>query len=348
METFSNLTGDLFGEPLTSSQADSLASRSVRPESERAEPMNDISFRKCFELFERSNRYGSSLKTFAGCLVSRMERYSPKLSHHWKAKATRSLRFVFLLQPSKPRTGEIDCGLFLDIEIEVEQLLPTPTTQEPESSCEVNDKGRRLVKTGEGSRGLNIARKIAMLPTARTRGLLGGSGSKQMMQDQIDAGVISANDASGLMGIQMLPTPQLDDAKNSGHNQRRRTTLASAVFLPTPATRDYKGANSPEHLGKERGHHDQLPNTIAMIKCDCQSPDTEVRLISQNCPIHNEYPFDYEMIPTPHGFSPDGKSNGPSGNEIGRTVGENTGLRLQPAFVEYLMGYPIGWTVLED
>jgi hypothetical protein len=86
MTTFSHLTGDLFGEELTSSPADSPASRSQQPESERVEPMSDISFRKCFELFERSHHVGSSLKTFAGCLVSNLEQYSPRLSHHWKGE----------------------------------------------------------------------------------------------------------------------------------------------------------------------------------------------------------------------------------------------------------------------
>jgi DNA (cytosine-5)-methyltransferase 1 len=87
--------------------------------------------------------------------------------------------------------------------------------------------------------------------------------------------------------------------------------------------------------------------------------------------------------PTPHGFSPDGLSNGPSGNELGRAVnrrmiptpklpsgggqtlrttpgggirkledwvsadqGQNTG-SLNPMWVEWLMGCPLGWTVLE-
>ena len=62
------------------------------------------------------------------------------------------------------------------------------------------------------------------------------------------------------------------------------------AMLPTPATRDYKGANGPEHMTKGRPHMDQLPNAIAH--------------------------------------------------------GTNRGLKLQPAFVEYLMGYPIGWTDL--
>lgn len=87
--------------------------------------------------------------------------------------------------------------------------------------------------------------------------------------------------------------------------------------------------------------------------------------------------------PTPHGFSKDGKSNGPSGNELGRAVNRSlwptqtamndtggpalckwggSGSRekmksmttpeelngsLNPQFVEWLMGYPNGWTDLK-
>ncbi len=78
--------------------------------------------------------------------------------------------------------------------------------------------------------------------------------------------------------------------------------------------------------------------------------------------------------PTPHGFSQDGKSNGPSGNELGRAVnrslwptphancstgpgrqgregGDNlqtaAGGSLNPPWVEWLMGFPVEWTALE-
>lgn len=82
-----------------------------------------------------------------------------------------------------------------------------------------------------------------------------------------------------------------------------------------------------------------------------------------------------KLWPTPHGFSPDGKSNGPSGNELGRAVNQSmrllasptaqdapnnggasqpfrnssplnaaVGGSLNPMWVEWLMGYPIGWT----
>jgi len=42
-------------------------------------------------------------------------------------------------------------------------LWPTPTTQEVESECELNERGRRIQKTGDGSRGLNLARKVKFL-----------------------------------------------------------------------------------------------------------------------------------------------------------------------------------------
>jgi len=52
--------------------------------------------------------------------------------------------------------------------------------------------------------------------------------------------------------------------------------------------------------------------------------------------------------PTPHGMSKDGKSNGPSGNELGRAVNQreekSNGGSLNPPWVEWLMGWPIGWT----
>jgi DNA (cytosine-5)-methyltransferase 1 len=90
--------------------------------------------------------------------------------------------------------------------------------------------------------------------------------------------------------------------------------------------------------------------------------------------------------PTPHGFSKDGRSNGPSGNELGRAVNQverafptptvaaakgsspksltrrdgrsrvndrldhrvmaDHGGSLNPTWVEWLMGWPLGWTDL--
>jgi hypothetical protein len=44
-------------------------------------------------------------------------------------------------------------------------LLPTPTTQEPSSECEVTGTGRRKTKDGKDSHSLNLGRIVGMLPT---------------------------------------------------------------------------------------------------------------------------------------------------------------------------------------
>jgi len=44
-------------------------------------------------------------------------------------------------------------------------LLPTPTTQEPTTPCEITKTGRRKVKKGKGSHSLNLGRVVGMLPT---------------------------------------------------------------------------------------------------------------------------------------------------------------------------------------
>jgi hypothetical protein len=64
-----------------------------------------------------------------------------------------------------------------------------------------------------------------------------------------------------------------------------------------------------------------------------------------------------KMWPTPHGFSPDGKSNGPSGNELGPAVNRamwisgqlanEIGGSLNPTWTSVLMGYPPNWTEIE-
>ena len=97
----------------------------------------------------------------------------------------------------------------------------------------------------------------------------------------------------------MWPTPDATPrgpAKNwtgtRPSGAKEALTLQTAVKMwPTPTTRDYKGANSEEHLAKARGHHDQLPNAVKM-----------------------------------------------QGHKDGQ---------LNPTWVEWLMGFPLGWTGLD-
>jgi len=96
--------------------------------------------------------------------------------------------------------------------------------------------------------------------------------------------------------IQMLPTPTdsmvtMQDMVQAKFHSSKRPKYGEANLIPTPATRDYRGANGLDHMEKDRPHMDQLPNVIAH--------------------------------------------------------GTNRGVKLQPAFVEWMQGYPIGYTDLE-
>lgn len=63
-------------------------------------------------------------------------------------------------------------------------------------------------------------------------------------------------------------TPRAGDGQKGGPNQRDGSgslhLTSQASRWPPPAARDGKGENSSEHLSKERGHHDQLPNFVKM------------------------------------------------------------------------------------
>jgi len=93
--------------------------------------------------------------------------------------------------------------------------------------------------------------------------------------------------------IAMLTIPTGSDVGRISKYQQVGTALSAQIaMLPTPATRDYKGANGTEHMQKDRPHMDQLPNAIA------------------------------------HGANP--------------------GLKLQPGFALWMMGYPEDWCDLKD
>ena len=67
------------------------------------------------------------------------------------------------------------------------------------------------------------------------------------------------------------PTATVGDSRQSGRHSTTTDVMHSGTTMtdairnwPTPATRDCKGANGPEHLAKPRGHHDQLPNAVVL------------------------------------------------------------------------------------
>jgi hypothetical protein len=115
----------------------------------------------------------------------------------------------------------------------------------------------------------------------------------------------------------LLPTPQVDDSKNTGHNQTRRTTLASETYLlPTTAALDYKDGSA-----KRIRNGELQTDTVARAVNELDGT------WGKFAPAINQW----ETItgnPAPPPTIPDGRDGQ---------------ARLNPQFAEWMMGLPAGW-----
>jgi len=62
----------------------------------------------------------------------------------------------------------------------------------------------------------SLTREVRNWPTPRTRGLLGGSGSREMVKAMVESGEITEDQASNMMGVAMFPTPRASEYKDTG------------------------------------------------------------------------------------------------------------------------------------
>lgn len=148
------------------------------------------------------------------------------------------------------------------------------------------------------------------------------------------------HDLSNAAGV--WRTPSATEADHGGPNARDSkggAHLSNQAQWATPAARDHKGANGAAHLenGTGRKHMNQLANQVA-----------------------HGFP---NSLPAPE-IEPDGSESSQSGPTLRqpsqstkKTGSASTGSplpdesrllkrRLNPAFVEWLMGFPAGWTDL--
>jgi hypothetical protein len=119
-------------------------------------------------------------------------------------------------------------------------------------------------------------------------------------------------------------------------------TLATAANMwPTPATRDYKGANSADHLenGTGRKHLDQLPNFVEHLWATPTSSENSNRT-TKMAPSHGNGPGIVLA-----GQASDFSRRLPTTYQVGE-IRSKERRSLNPLFVEWLMGWPPGWTLL--
>ena len=139
--------------------------------------------------------------------------------------------------------------------------------------------------------------------------------------------------ADQVKSAQMWPTPTVCGNYNrAGLSKNSGNGLATAATMwPTPAARDSKGANSREHCEKNgtgRKHMDQLANAVV-------HPDLK-------------YP-----TPKTNGFCGGSgaaakiRQNEDLSTEEKRSMLAGNGGQLNPTWVEWLIGWPLGWTDLK-
>lgn len=107
------------------------------------------------------------------------------------------------------------------------QKLPTPKARDAQAEGYEAGLRRATPQVGTVVKAL-VDGDERLLPTPTTRDYKDGSAEHQrdgvVQTDTVARAVFNSGE------IDLLPTPQVDDSKNTGHNQDRRTTLASEVW----------------------------------------------------------------------------------------------------------------------
>lgn len=216
-----------------------------------------------------------------------------------------------------------------------EQSWPTPVR---------DDTGIRKKKYAQGGTPLSMAATVWQTP---------------VLDDAIDRvnGKMNSRGEPKLSAqVKLWPTPTVFGNHNrKGLSKSSGDGLSTAVKQwPTPAARDAKGANSREHCeiaGGGRKHMDQLANAVAHPDLKFPTPRAE----DSQCAGGHRGKDDtlYGMVCRPKegkNFPTPTKADatGGPGRSESRTGGDNLrtdiGGSLNPTWVEWLMGWPLGWT----
>jgi DNA (cytosine-5)-methyltransferase 1 len=231
------------------------------------------------------------------------------------------------------------------------QMWPTPTTQEIEHpQAELTPNNRRLSKDGNSSHSLNLADSVKMWRTPTAANAKQGPKSKELYEKVKKDG----SSAITLVDeVKMFPTPRARDWKDgytvppSVKNGTRAHTLGTfiaekEIMWPTPTTKGYGHASMGQTMiFRKKVEAGEMTEQQAeqMLGCTLRPP----RMEKWNYPRK-------EMFPTP---SANEDAAGRPGGKMQKMLGNHPSVRdqssgtLNPTWVEWLMGYPTGYTDLD-
>lgn len=219
---------------------------------------------------------------------------------------------VLFLQPAwEPITGETELLLW-----------PTPTTQETEHpDATLTQTGRRLSKDGKSSHSLGLADAARLWPTPTASGDTSNVNGKFKNPTLGDA-------------VRTWPTPRSSSAmsedmdtisermKQPGAYKARLEEAVAMETWPTPTASDWKGRGPNS---KQQG----LPEVVKKNPFPTMSANGMGNTGSRQM-------LDKKI------------SEGSITEEEKKAMSAGNGGKLNPTWVEWLMGFPTGWTDLED
>ena len=355
-------------------------------ETKKEQVTTDISGQTCLESLGKSNPNSLLGKMCKELLTSKTAWYSDRCKMTWKVKVSKSNVSLFQLQASVLGTKGTEFGLLAtpntmdylpprsaagtkklmeghrkgrtkpsnlreQVDPETMRMYPTPSAQEAgegEFLETLTSKDGTPLKPNERAYNpktnkhvqITLNRAVKMYPTPQRSDHLANQSEtleawKKRAAEKKKEGI---NLQFALRhAVQMYPTPQVDDSKNVNPSPKRRMTLAKHVKMyPTPTVGCEEGGEQSSRVEQTKSG--------AFILRKKNKPDSTFGAKLSDAMLYLEK---NKMLPTP--TVNDSKNNaGPSQyKRKGTNLNVAVGGKLNPTFVEFLMGFPMNWTKVE-
>lgn len=305
---------------------DSLVSHSLMPGKSAALTTTATSGRKCFESYMSSGRNGSLARTFLVSLLTAEEWSSSRCALIWKTKVTKFKRSVFQLVPSTLRIAETDGGSSGDGSGGPSSGLPS-MVHTPKANYA--KKGKDCGADPRNGIHSNLAQlRMSAPPLIPTPQATDSSAGSVISPDdhyyRTKGGTIRKVNRNGIDGTAGLS----------------RTIAHIPLMVPTPAASDVEGGMENAGSTIKNGRF------VRVAQNGVEYGDKLSRAI-HNLPLTVATPraMDVKGVTQRGARAPkDALPNQLAALEIGT----GTGWKLHPNFVEWVMGYPEGWTDIEE
>ena len=353
---------------------DSHVNHSQLPVKEKEQMTTDTSGMKLLESLENVNQSGSLAKMLKVLLTSKKAWYSDRCKLIWKKKVSKSNVLLFQLQGSVLGIKEKESGLS-------DAMYPTPTSQDHSR----NTVPPSIGKTRGMDLSMRVVAdqiKMYQTPTATEIEMRSPEAMEKRRKYRESIGRKTVPPGNLLEQIQMMyPTPTQDSASERTKKYKQGgTPLPVAVRMyPTPRS---SGQENPETLIKRKGLRAAAQhNLTAAVKMfptptrGCEEGGEQSERVEQtksggfilrkkNNPNKTfgaklsdaMIYLEKKMYKTPMArdhkdinFNNTWKLGNKAQSTMAREVLKDNkpGGKLNPNFVEFLMGYPMNWTKIE-